>query len=539
MFLSLVHSNTTIGVPFSSKDHCELTIGKRTQTTPNEEPPQMNQDNSLDLFFQLKPEHQFLLEKGEPYKEIIHNITSQLGTVVSIPYKQITPENRENTIECCIRNLILASELKTTLFTPLNNNHNLFQELSLRVYKATLKGIEKLGFAEKNEHVFFGINNPTNNKITSFDPTDSFRELYKDIIDITKAYTSTRNNYIPVEVRTKNKDGIKMNLERKQESKGAIKVGKAIDKINSSQEHHKTSLVLTTNDLWKLPDVDLDFLNKLTSTHLEYRWVVEKRGCLLGETIQDLIEYSNDKYTLEIDFRRFYRLYTDNLMKHGRIYGARAQFIKSSLRPFLILNGQQTTELDYGSSLPRILYALNKTTPPENIYILPKGKDERQRKIYKTALLFSLNTNSETSAIKALSNQKMYNDKLKKYKKALSIPENVKYKDYINKAISDLKDKKPLEYEVAKRIIQATKKHNSGIENHFHDKNNYLRMMKTEGNIAMRIIKTFSVKGKPIIPIHDSFVVQKCDERFLRETMLLSFQEELKTSLLPVVTKES
>ena len=58
--------------------------------------------------------------------------------------------------------------------------------------------------------------------------------------------------------------------------------------------------------------------------------------------------------------KRSFRLFMDNeLTQYGRFHGAWWQFLNSSLRPHLLINGAKTIEMHYGGLQPNILFSLN------------------------------------------------------------------------------------------------------------------------------------------------------------------------------------
>ncbi|MEW8324925.1 MAG: hypothetical protein AB2606_19960 [Candidatus Thiodiazotropha taylori] len=185
----------------------------------------------------------------------------------------------------------------------------------------------------------------------------------------------------------------------------------------------------------------------------------------------------------------------------GRIYAGFWQNMGSEHRPNIVLNGQPTVELDYINCQLKILYALEGEFYQEDGYILDGYEDEIGRGILKKVLLIALNTQSKISAVAAF-NTWMDENRQK---------QNEVYDYYVERNIRP-----------GMLIDQFTDKHET-LRNQFFTECG-LRVMRIDSDICMSIINAFVEMDKPILTIHDSFVVTEQDEELLRDTMKSQFE---------------
>ncbi|MBK6659234.1 MAG: hypothetical protein IPG43_14260 [Proteobacteria bacterium] len=162
------------------------------------------------------------------------------------------------------------------------------------------------------------------------------------------------------------------------------------------------------------------------------------------------------------------------------------------------IDGFEAIELDYRCFQLRLLYARHGIDYSEDGYVLPGFKSKIDRRICKKLVLASINADSKESAI--LATKKLIRDdsELDTYWKSK------KHK------VEDLLDKF-----LAKHSLIATEFF-KGIG---------LRLMKTDSDICMAIIERFVAENKPILTVHDSFLVKKEDEKLLRQLMIDNFEK--------------
>ncbi|MCG7895446.1 MAG: hypothetical protein JAZ12_13425 [Candidatus Thiodiazotropha taylori] len=185
----------------------------------------------------------------------------------------------------------------------------------------------------------------------------------------------------------------------------------------------------------------------------------------------------------------------------GRIYAGFWQNMPSEHRQNIVLNGQRTVELDYINCQLKILYALEDEFYQEDGYILDGYQDNIGRDLLKKVLLIALNTPSKNSAVAAF-NTWMGENRQKR---------NEVYNYYVERDIRP-----------GRLIDQFTDKHEK-LNHHFFTESG-LSIMRIDSDICMSIINKFIEMDKPILTIHDSFVVTEQDEELLRQTMKSQFE---------------
>ena len=154
----------------------------------------------------------------------------------------------------------------------------------------------------------------------------------------------------------------------------------------------------------------------------------------------------------------------------------------------ITINGDQVVELDFSGLHPRLLYAKERIQYNDDPYTeVDSNANSRGvvRDFLKSILLFMLNAKDETTA-EAAANYWLYNehDKRRRLKKQ--------------------------EITKARPFIEAFKKAHEPIAHHFSNgKDTGLRTMNLDSKIALDVVKHFTAQGKPILAVHDSFIVQR------------------------------
>lgn len=223
------------------------------------------------------------------------------------------------------------------------------------------------------------------------------------------------------------------------------------------------------------------------------------------ETVRVLTDLSNVlKQTqfkvrgVSIEAPTFYRSFSPDYTKHGRIYseGGSFQNWKKKFVKDLLIDGQPTVELDFSSTHTAIAYAIKSCPmPSKDVYILnslsPIEDPILKRNLGKAFTNIMLNADSRTTAAQAIG--KAFADQGIKYRADLgiSIPEVME---------------------------EITERHQAIGKYFFTGAGLYL--MKVESDICLEVIDKFTQLKKPIIPKHDSFIVKSEDEELLRQTMI-------------------
>ena len=182
---------------------------------------------------------------------------------------------------------------------------------------------------------------------------------------------------------------------------------------------------------------------------------------------------------------RYYRVFnhSDEFNEGGRFYSF-FQNIRSKRRPELKINGTDTTEIDYKSIHPQLLYLKATGSLMEGDPYTVAGHEE-YRKIYKKVLMILINSNNIGSCKRAI---------------ILALR---------NEGIKDIK---------ADVFIQNMKDKHTQIAKYFHSGEG-LRLQFIDSKIAEYIMLKSVDLGIPILGIHDSFITTVNNEEILTELM--------------------
>ena len=217
-------------------------------------------------------------------------------------------------------------------------------------------------------------------------------------------------------------------------------------------------------------------------------------------------------------------VYNNNFEGHGRNY-FNLQNIPSEERKLITFDGQATTELDFISNGPTIMYAKQGLQLEEDAY---KLEGFGNRKMIKMCFTLMCNTSKNNQAWFAVYN-------LFKFKEGVldidlsEFDSAVEYNDYISKQTEIRKSNKLIKEEITAIIAALETKHNVLInvgDYGFYSKN-ASKLMFIDGQVSTRIIQQFVEMGEPLIPIHDGFIVRKKLKRILRYVMLMEYSNVL------------
>ena len=173
----------------------------------------------------------------------------------------------------------------------------------------------------------------------------------------------------------------------------------------------------------------------------------------------------------------------------GRFYNA-WQNIPSEDRSELSFDGVPTVEIDYSSFHPYLIYAELGLKLPSD----PYEHSQFSRPEMKAMFLVMINCASETQALRAY---------------------------------TDPQTKKSVSFSVSRPILEAIKTKHPQIADAFcSDKG--ISLMRRDAEIARRVINGFVMANKPIIPVHDSFVVQASEIDRLMEEMYYGLRMVLR-----------
>jgi hypothetical protein len=192
---------------------------------------------------------------------------------------------------------------------------------------------------------------------------------------------------------------------------------------------------------------------------------------------------------------KLYRVFNNGRWDQGgRFYGGWWMALPKRDRERLLIDGQETVELDFASLHPRLCYQLNgrPMDPAEDAYDLP-GVPIEHRDIVKVAFMQLLNAKPGQGRIRP--------------------PAGVVQK--LGRRLS------------YQRLIRALQAKHVGISNWFFQGPKSLELQAVDAAIAEVVMGYFTAVQRPVLPVHDSFIVKRADQYKLAETMALAYRAQL------------
>ena len=193
---------------------------------------------------------------------------------------------------------------------------------------------------------------------------------------------------------------------------------------------------------------------------------------------------------------------------YGRIHTTGYRHVQSlggkQERPFLTIDNEPATELDYQAIHPNLLYAYAEEKHKYNSgdpYSIIDNRPE-VRPFLKTLLLALINSDSFTKAEKAGNYWLYENHDSRAELKSLGI---TSARPLLKKFISEHK-------RIAKYFCNG--------------KSLGMKLMNKDSKIALKVINHFAKQNKVILPIHDSFIVQEKNKEELKQIMLEAYKAE-------------
>jgi len=205
--------------------------------------------------------------------------------------------------------------------------------------------------------------------------------------------------------------------------------------------------------------------------------------------------------------KNVHRIFNRDGNGNGRHYGAWWQLIGSNKRKSILINEKLTTELDFKSMHPTLLYlkeGIDITNTKFNPYL---SRIPKVRNIYKMLLLCMINANSKRDALHAA----IYNIKTDAISQPEKYPDNIleiNMNDYIN-------------------IRDQIYNHNQKIKKYFF-KGIGIKLMLEDSYITSIIIDYFTKINIPVLTIFDSFIIESNYIDLLRFKMIGAYNNNLK-----------
>jgi len=228
-----------------------------------------------------------------------------------------------------------------------------------------------------------------------------------------------------------------------------------------------------------------DETSAMEATLRSYNAFLSKYELALSLSTEEVQDFLQSRRIAPIDYTRIrlYRIFNEDFISGGRFYRGWWQNIPRELRQHITIDGEPCSELDYSGQHLLLLYdfegdeyswlrGLNNDPYSLDDY----GEDVRD--LLKRSVLILVNSSDETQAIRAIR---------KKINYEFSYLDSTDV--YIRSLIEALTDKHP------------------EIEDHlFSGRGGELQYQDSQ--ITEYVLKDMQARGQPVLPVHDSFIVQ-------------------------------
>jgi hypothetical protein len=191
-----------------------------------------------------------------------------------------------------------------------------------------------------------------------------------------------------------------------------------------------------------------------------------------------------------------YRVFNNaDWQQGGRFFGGWWQSVPSAWRERITIGGETTTELDFSGFLTRAIYHNEEHDYQEDPYDIPEIRHAAQKE------------NREWETVRP------------GVKLAMNVLINSSPEDNILKVQGFFFPKK-ITRSVAYDLLKAR---HPAIRHKF-QRGEGLRVMRQESDICAGILAEAMAAGIPVLPVHDSFVVQRRNRQWLRDAMMLNYR---------------
>jgi hypothetical protein len=220
----------------------------------------------------------------------------------------------------------------------------------------------------------------------------------------------------------------------------------------------------------------------------------------------------------ELNNRLLKRKFVNDFNSGGRFYGGWWQGCPSEYRKFITVNHRVTTELDYSTIQPHILYAKKGCTVPKDSYLL-YGWDKEYRDIYKKAFNQLINSKTGTKNNLSLLAPDITPKKLPVGWKEMKKGERKGYQ------LSEFKRLTGKDYDQLLTDLMAC---HEPIKDYFFSQS-WKWLQRVDSDIAELVILRMIDRKVMVLPIHDSFIVPLDDKldniMYLHNEMTQAFKE--------------
>lgn len=210
----------------------------------------------------------------------------------------------------------------------------------------------------------------------------------------------------------------------------------------------------------------------------------------------------------------------------GRVTGGWWQNVESNLRDRLTINGNAVVELDYHAIHPTLLYAMVKLPLKHDPYRI-EGAD---RATSKLLLLTAINAENEKVLFRAFRRRASRDTTKFEIRSEMAHhaldadmdPDDIDHLVGIMRSSEERADAfRKLKSKTNNELgatLESLKKLNEPIADYLCSDIG-IRLQRTDSDICMKLIEEMTGRGIPVLPIHDSFIVEKKHEGELREVM--------------------
>lgn len=218
----------------------------------------------------------------------------------------------------------------------------------------------------------------------------------------------------------------------------------------------------------------------------------------LAAELQSIGDTRDDEAAQSFDFsaRTVYRVCNNSDWEQGgRFYGAWWTSCPSRLRPYILINGKRTVEVDYSELHAAMLYAGDGQTIPYDPYerCLTKADDKSERKLVKQTFNALLNADSIDRISEIDDSSAEITGRGWKDSKRYIVGKYPEFRQYFGSGVG-------------------------------------LRLQRKDSDLAETVMLRFEAMGYARLPVHDSFIVHHGLQDELEQIMREAFEEEFGVS---------
>jgi len=211
--------------------------------------------------------------------------------------------------------------------------------------------------------------------------------------------------------------------------------------------------------------------------------------------------------------------FNEDFQHGGRLYTSgfpHVQGLKASERLRITINGESVVEVDFQALHPHLLYALEGRQLARDPYTLAgyEDTDAQVRRFVKVALMALLNASDFTLAQAAANTWLIEHPHTADRLKGLGLYP-------------------------ARPVLSALQDQHQFIRHHFgQGKNTGLKLANQDAKIALGIVRQFTRQGIPILPVHDSFIVQSRYQAPLEQVMKSVYKQHTHGFEIPIKSQQ-